>query len=469
MRHVGIATLPMTTKHDIIGLNTDMPHISNYMLKMNYMKVSKFTIPFVRNNEYFLYNTQSLSLIRIDKPCYNIIENSISNPNCLDNLDSDAHALLLTKGMIDDNNDTHSKDFCIKMKYIKRLKSFGNRTLSLVIAPTLACNFACPYCYEANLPLSIMGGEVEDKIIDFINSFSKRCSSLEICWEGGEPLLGIARIKSLLNKIKTKSLLPLTYHSIITNGYLFSEEIAHYFSNANLNFVQITIDGQEDTHNKSRILKDGGNSYKRIISNIDMITQIIPKCLVVVRTNIHEGNKNEFGAIYKYFSKKWENDNVKLFPAFVMPNANCKVSCCTPQNKTDFFLSLKRNEGIDNINFVPRHCVGSCSATSENSYVIAPDGHLYKCWNDIGVVERSVGDVFAGITNNTLVAKYMVGSDKYSDSKCLECPLFPICDGGCNRHRMDNTIQSTKYPLCPFTKDGVADYLYEHYKSCKDE
>ena len=433
------------------------------------MKVSKFTIPFVRNNEYFLYNTQSLSLIRIDKPCYNIIENSISNPNCLDNLDSDAHALLLTKGMIDDNNDTHSKDFCIKMKYIKRLKSFGNRTLSLVIAPTLACNFACPYCYEANLPLSIMGGEVEDKIIDFINSFSKRCSSLEICWEGGEPLLGIARIKSLLNKIKTKSLLPLTYHSIITNGYLFSEEIAHYFSNANLNFVQITIDGQEDTHNKSRILKDGGNSYKRIISNIDMITQIIPKCLVVVRTNIHEGNKNEFGAIYKYFSKKWENDNVKLFPAFVMPNANCKVSCCTPQNKTDFFLSLKRNEGIDNINFVPRHCVGSCSATSENSYVIAPDGHLYKCWNDIGVVERSVGDVFAGITNNTLVAKYMVGSDKYSDSKCLECPLFPICDGGCNRHRMDNTIQSTKYPLCPFTKDGVADYLYEHYKSCKDE
>lgn len=469
MRHVGIATLPMTTKHDIVGLNTDMPHISNYMLKMNYMKVSKFTIPFVRNNEYFLYNTQSLSLIRIDKPCYNIIENSISNPNCLDNLDSDAHALLLTKGMIDDNNDTHSKDFCIKMKYIKRLKSFGNRTLSLVIAPTLACNFACPYCYEANLPLSIMGGEVEDKIIDFINSFSKRCSSLEICWEGGEPLLGIARIKSLLNKIKTKSLLPLTYHSIITNGYLFSEEIAHYFSNANLNFVQITIDGQEDTHNKSRILKDGGNSYKRIISNIDMITQIIPKCLVVVRTNIHEGNKNEFGAIYKYFSKKWENDNVKLFPAFVMPNANCKVSCCTPQNKTDFFLSLKRNEGIDNINFVPRHCVGSCSATSENSYVIAPDGHLYKCWNDIGVVERSVGDVFAGITNNTLVAKYMVGSDKYSDSKCLECPLFPICDGGCNRHRMDNTIQSTKYPLCPFTKDGVADYLYEHYKSCKDE
>lgn len=245
------------------------------------MKVSKFTIPFVRNNEYFLYNTQSLSLIRIDKPCYNIIERSIVDSNCLDNLNKDTYAILQTKSMIDDNNDTNSKDFCLKMEYLKRLKSFGNRTLSLVIAPTLACNFACPYCYEANLPLTIMREEVEDKIIDFINSFSKRCDSLEICWEGGEPLLGIKRIKSLLNKIKEKSLLPLTYHSIITNGYLFSKEIAYYFSNENLNFVQITIDGQEKTHNKSRILKNGGDSYGQIISNIDMITQIIPKCTLI--------------------------------------------------------------------------------------------------------------------------------------------------------------------------------------------
>ena len=84
-------------------------------------------------------------------------------------------------------------------------------------------------------------------------------------------------------------------------------------------------------------------------------------------------------------------------------------------------------------------------------------------------MERSVGNVSVGITNNTLIAKYMVGSDKYSDTECAKCSLFPICDGGCNRHRMDNAIHSTKYPLCPFTKDGVADYLYEHYKLCKDE
>ncbi|WP_305141279.1 radical SAM/SPASM domain-containing protein [uncultured Muribaculum sp.] len=352
------------------------------------------------------------------------------------------------------------------MEYLKRLKSFGGKTLSLVIAPTLACNFACPYCYEANLPLSLMDEKVENGIIDFINSFSSRCDSLEICWEGGEPLLGIDKIKSLLERIETKSSLPLTYHSIITNGYLLSEEMLNYFKTKNLNFVQITIDGKEATHNKSRILKNGGNSYERIINNIDMVTRVMPDCLVVVRTNVHEGNKDEFGSIYKDFCMRWEGKKVRLFPAFVMPNSNCKVSCCTPQDKTDFFLNLKRKEDIQSINFIPRHNVGSCSATSENSYVIAPDGYLYKCWNDIGIKDRSVGNVFDGVTNNTLIAKYMVGSDKYSDTQCISCSLFPICDGGCNRHRLDNEGQDVKYPLCPFTEEGVADYLYEHYKSC---
>lgn len=431
------------------------------------MKISKFTIPFHRDSEYFLYNTQSLSLIKVDSESYSIVEKSRTNPEYLQSLPKEYLSRLKEKAILDDDLDTQSNDFRTKMEYIKRFRSFGNKTLSLVIAPTLACNFACPYCYEANLPVSIMNEEVEEKIIDFINSFQHRCDTLEICWEGGEPLLGFNRIKSLLDKIKTRSLLPLAYHSIITNGYLFSEEIANYFCGVNLNFAQITIDGREKTHNKTRVLKSGADSYERIISNIDMITRLIPECMVVVRTNIHEGNKKEFGSIYKEFSKKWENRKVKMFPAFVMPNANCKVSCCSPQEKTDFFIDLKRTEGIEKINFIPRHRIGSCSATSENSYIISPDGDLFKCWNDIGIKDRCVGNVYEGITNNTLIAKYMVGSDKYSSAECKDCSLFPICEGGCNRRRMDNVTQSTNYPLCPFTQKGIEDYLYEHYKICE--
>ena len=301
------------------------------------MRISKYTIPFERDNIQFLYNTQTLSLITVDRDLYELISDSIHNPEKLHSIDDETYRFLLDKCIIDDS-DSCCQDFRTKMEYLKRLKSFGGKTLSLVIAPTLACNFACPYCYEANLPLSLMDEKVENGIIDFINSFSSRCDSLEICWEGGEPLLGIDKIKSLLERIETKSSLPLTYHSIITNGYLLSEEMLNYFKTKNLNFVQITIDGKEATHNKSRILKNGGNSYERIINNIDMVTRVMPDCLVVVRTNVHEGNKDEFGSIYKDFCMRWEGKKVRLFPAFVMPNSNCKVSCCTPQDKTDFLI-----------------------------------------------------------------------------------------------------------------------------------
>lgn len=352
------------------------------------MKISKYAIPFVRDNIYFLYNTLTLSLLTINEELYATIVDAIDNPVHINRIPQDTLTILLKKGMIDDDKETSSKNFRYKMEYLRRLKSFGGRTLSLVIAPTLTCNFACPYCYEANLPIEVMSEDTENKIIEFINSFKGRCDNLEICWEGGEPLLGFDRLKSLLSKIKKDSLLPLKFQSIITNGYLLSEDIANYFLNEKLDFAQITIDGSPDTHNKSRILKSGGDTYERIINNIDMLTRIIPDCHIVVRTNVHEGNKNEFGTLYKELRQRWEGRKITLYPAFVMPNSNCKVACCTPQNKTDFFLNLKRNEKINNINFVPKHKIGGCSATAENCYIIAPDGNLYKCWNDIGIKDR---------------------------------------------------------------------------------
>lgn len=420
---------------------------------------------FVREGNYFLYNTKTLSLLLIDKSTYDLINLVKKSPDFITQINEDTLSVMSELDIIDDDTNSECNNFRHKLEYLKRIKSFCNRTLSLVIAPTLACNFACPYCYEANLPLSIMKEDVEDKIIEFINSFRDRCDSIEICWEGGEPLLGFDRIQSLLEKIRSKSCLPIVYHSMITNGYLLTEEIVKFLYQADLNFIQITIDGIEETHNKSRILKNGGKSYRRIISNIDMITKMMPECLVVVRTNVHDGNKNEFGTIYKEFCERWKNDNVKILPAFVVPNSNCKVTCCTPHEKSAFFVDLKQKEHINNIDFVPKHKIGTCSTTSENSYIISPDGNLYKCWNDIGIENRRIGNIFNGISNNTLIAQYMIGSDKFKDHQCIECSMFPICDGGCNRQRMDSQEQSHKHSPCPFTEDGIANYLYEHYKS----
>ena len=355
------------------------------------------------------------------------------------------------------------------MEYRKRFESFSGRTLSLVIAPTLACNFACPYCYEANHPASIMPKVVEDNIIRFIKSYETVCDKLEICWEGGEPLIGFETIKSLFAKIETKTSLKIEEHIIVTNGYLLTSEICRFFNEKKLNLAQITIDGNPHTHNKSRVLKSGKPTYETIMQNIDMLTEIIPTCKVVVRTNIHNDNKNEYGDLYNQLTHHWKGKNVHITPAFVLANDNCKVSCCSPREKAEFYLNLQRKYHIKGFNIMPKIQIGRCSATAEHSYIIDPNGNLYKCWNDIGIEKLCIGNVAEGIKDNNLIAKYVIGSDKYSDSKCLNCKLFPICEGGCNRRRIDNREMKTNYSLCSFDEEGLCDRLYEYYKSKQHE
>lgn len=55
-------------------------------------------------------------------------------------------ALLQGGMLLEDDRDEKEE-----MKAIGRLVRFSNRSLGMTIAPTLECNFCCPYCYEKAL------------------------------------------------------------------------------------------------------------------------------------------------------------------------------------------------------------------------------------------------------------------------------------------------------------------------------
>jgi uncharacterized protein len=103
--------------------------------------------------------------------------------------------------------------------------------------------------------------------------------------------------------------------------------------------------------------------------------------------------------------------------------------------------------------------LGSCSAIYENHYIIDPEGNLFKCWADFGLDDRKIGNLSSGITNWKFVTEYMVNSDKFVDKQCLKCNVFPICDGGCNRFRVDYNYLNVPYNICQIDKKGLAAYL----------
>ena len=140
-------------------------------------------------------------------------------------------------------------------------RRFNPYHLTLTLNPTLACNFACPYCFESSHKALYMTDEVEDNVITFIKKHA--CvTNLHVTWFGGEPLLAFDRVVSLSRRMLG---LGLGYKAgMITNGYLLTPDKASLFEDLKISFVQITVDGSEQTHDSRRYRRDGGCPYRRI-------------------------------------------------------------------------------------------------------------------------------------------------------------------------------------------------------------
>ena len=125
---------------------------------------------------------------------------------------------------------------------------YNKNLLSLTIAPTMACNFRCVYCFEkGHYGNSLMDGETQIALMNFIKSHLDGVKNINVTWFGGEPLLGMSVIESLSEQIialcEEKE---LQYQAgIITNGYLLTPENAEKLKKYNVRYAQVTVDDQK--------------------------------------------------------------------------------------------------------------------------------------------------------------------------------------------------------------------------------
>lgn len=84
----------------------------------------------------------------------------------------------------------------------------------------------------------------------------------------------------------------------------------------------------------------------------------------------------------------------------------------------------------------PKTSFGECCARHISSFVIGPNGELYKCWNDIGIKDKEIGHLnsFSLFDKNCLT--YMLDNDPLESEECEQCFFFPICHGGCPYNRI---------------------------------
>lgn len=408
---------------------------------------SKYNIIHVVDNNYILYNTFSKAIVVLDENEYKeYLRDEIS---CIET------ELCLKKNGFFIEDEFDEKKY---LEYFHYKTRFNHESMILTIAPTLSCNFDCPYCFEEKRP-GKMTQVVMDGIINFIEKkFISGVNFLDLTWYGGEPLLVPEIIyflsESIINlceryDVKYKQLL-------ITNGYFLSEEVCLLLRKVKIDNLQITLDGLASNHDKRRYLKNGGGTFNKIFTNLSNVAKA--GLSVDIRMNVDTHNFSDYYKLKGIVSEIPEL-KARVYPAIVEKIRERKTErndyYMNSKEYEKFIVENKQNGVIDEgiCEIMDNRCY-FCSAELENTYVIDELGNTYKCWDEIGKKESVCFNIAdTDDKNYSAILDYMGGSP-FEDASCSDCELLPLCFGGCRFQK-----KYLDHSVCAFSRDRINKYL----------
>jgi uncharacterized protein len=347
-----------------------------------------------------------------------------------------------------------------RLKFIHGSARYDPRVLGLVIAPTMACNMACPYCFESN-KTGKMKPEIVEAIIGLVDRQAKSLDKVDVDWYGGEPLLAMDVIEDL-----SQSLIDLGREkhfayvsSIITNGYLLSKDVVDKLRSLNVLACQVTFDGPEALHNQRRPLKNGKNSFRTILENLKYAAS---KMMVSVRVNVDKNlDRVLIGELLAELKGAGLQDQAAIYfgqlEASTITCAAIAESCYDTVAFSEVeieFYRLLLDEGF-RIQKLPSPSALYCMAQHINGFLVDPEGNLYRCWNHVGDVGRAMGNIKDPIDLQHSNFTRLFYFDPFDDERCKNCDILPLCMGGCPAQRADRGLagdricQSWRHNLTP--------------------
>lgn len=416
------------------------------------LKPSLYNIVIKEENGFvFLFNSYSGAFCKIEKNTYGLI--SASKLECLsteDIIDLKKQGYLVPQKLNEYNKILLKEREAILDQYEKK------RTF--VIAPTLACNLNCIYCFENGFRNgTYMDLQTFNKTIIFIKNRTRGMEKVHITWFGGEPLLAFDIIKSFNEKIMPYILEhKIDYtSSMITNGVLLNEDKTKYlFENCNLKSVQITIDGTESNYCiKKRATKD---QYRQVLENIKSAIKYIR---VNVRLNCDKENYSDLQEVSKNLIKLCgKTSNLDIYLARLIDYDNCGAKECF-YNQENFDLKkiefIKQLYDMQNKKFklrIPHYSKCFCGLFKLKNLVIGPKGELYKCEHFVGQEEKIIGTIDEGVYYDDSLFTFL---ENKKLEKCKKCKIFPVCLGGCPANKMALKEEDVCYYSIEYFKQAL--------------
>ena len=349
-------------------------------------------------------------------------------------------------------------------------------TLALTVAPTMACNLACGYCFQGlDKDLSKLGKDVPDGIVDLVKSQIGTLSALNMTWYGGEPLMAKKEIFDLADRLITLcDMNGIQYSSsMVTNGYFLTPKVAEQLWTRRCTSVQITVDGEEATHDKMRPQITGKGSFKTIIKNISDVLTLSP-IHIALRVNVGRQNVNECKSLLDDFERRGfaqrKNFTVYFAPidAATSESGTAWEDALGKKEFNDFVLSLSntaREMGLAPPIEAPKGILGMCVAAMDNGYVITHKGDIHKCWETAHDESKRIGTIFKpDELNNSLNASVWSAWSPYESEICKSCKILPMCGGFCGHRTIYQGLGDDQALPCPDWKWNTAEYIFSRAK-----
>ena len=436
------------------------------------MKLSRYNFLRRYDDATIFFNAATCALAVVDENFLRVLDNVKNNSYDEKNYDAQLIADMKSSGcLVEDDIDELER-----LEFYRNLDKYDMTSLSLTIAPTLDCNFRCKYCYETH-PKGNMSEETQAALINFVEKRLEQAKLLSVMWYGGEPLLAKEIIWSLSEKfLELCKKVSAKYEAfIVTNASLLAAEDVELFKKYKVQFAQVTIDGPKEIHDSRRRSITGESTFDKLIDRVNLLLN--NDLMVVVRINIDKENLDRVDEVLDVLAARIDKpENLNISFGQVMPiNDICKSiesDCYNNAQFAEIMLPLyekvsARGFTMNKMSAYPSVRLNSCCADFVNSFVVDNRGELYRCWNHVGDLKLSSGNVRDG-DDLTLEKNYLswIQWNPMQHPKCRECACLPICIGGC-----PDTMRNSDdgQPVCGTVKYNLEKVLKHYYEQLKGE
>lgn len=431
-------------------------------------KISRYNIEVQYKEGIILYNAMTNMMLPVNYKDYSVIETLLENLPIFQDMYPDLYKAFKKSGFI------IASDFD-ELAYIKlqnKKSIFMNKDYHLTINPTLDCNLKCWYCSVNYAGAKHNKERMSDEIINSLNEhisnliIQQKAHSILLDWFGGEPMLYfdevISKVSKYAQKVTSKQKVRFR-QQITTNGTLLDENRIHKMKDLGFDFFQITIDGNEQRHNKIRYYSDKKGSYQDVVNNINLLSSIIPNIRICLRINYDRQTLKNIKDIFNDFSEKSKSCIIVDFQRVWQVKCNDEIRQLLKEAKEEV-----RNFGFQSRFWAYRPSRSrSCYADSFNHYVINYNGKIFKC------TARDYGDAMVmgnlqssgKIKWNDGIVSKLFEKATFENEKCENCKILPMCMGPCIQKNYESRLHNSPLPcLYDNVEYSLSSYVIEMAK-----